>query len=70
MHIDWQRLFEYVYANRLPITGGATLIVTSGVRTMPVQIPRSWEDCWTWMRDWTHQFWNLPNKMPAEPLGK
>lgn len=70
MHIDWQRALEYVYANRLPITGGASLVITAGVRTMPAQRPRTLQEYWTWARDWAHQFWNLPNNKPGDLPGK
>ena len=70
MHIDWQRLFEYIYVNRLPLSLGATAIVSAGVRTMPALIPRTAQDWWTWFSDWAHQVCNTKNDRQGQTPGK
>jgi hypothetical protein len=59
MSVDWGRLWDYVYGNRVAIGAGFGLIVSSGIKTMPA--PGTPFEFYTWFYDWSHQFLNITN---------
>jgi hypothetical protein len=65
MHIDWGRLWDYLYGNRLAIEGGLLFVITSGIKTSPVPISTFGK----WMYDWGHQLFNITNtRLTTAPI--
>lgn len=59
MHINWPALGNYLYGNRVAIISGVGLIVSSGVKSLP--IPGRKFSTYEFVYDWSHQFLNITN---------
>lgn len=57
MHIDWGRVWDYLYGNRVAIGTGIMLALTAAIKTSP--IPKQWG--LLWLYDWLHQLLNITN---------
>lgn len=58
-HPYLQHLHDYWYDNRLAIISGATLLISSAVKTLPM--PGTSFQWYTFLYDWSHQFLNITN---------
>jgi hypothetical protein len=62
----------YCWTNKGTILAIGGLIVTSGIKTLP--IPGEKFKIYEWFYDWAHQFFNLPNnrlahtEIPTPPI--
>lgn len=64
---EWKHLHDYWYDNRLAIISGATLLVSSAVKTLPM--PGTAFSWYTFLYDWSHQFLNITNtRLNATPV--
>lgn len=66
---DWHQQWNYLYGNRVALGAAILLAITAAVRTSPKDWPAGKEDWWTWMRNWLHVFYNIPNTDPPPPGG-
>jgi len=66
MAIDWGRVWEYIYGNKVSIITFGGLLITSGVKTLPA--PGTPFTPYAFLYDWSHQFFNIPNtRMQQSP---
>ena len=59
MHVNWSQLGNYLYGNRVAIETTTILVVSAGIKTLPV--PGQPFSPYTWLYDWSHQFLNITN---------
>jgi hypothetical protein len=59
--------WQYLYANKISILSFGGLLVTSAVKVMPP--PGTPFSLYTFVYDWTHQFFNLTNtRLATTPI--
>ena len=74
MHVNWGQFWDYLYGNRVAIETGSLLLISAGIKTLPV--PGQPFAPYTWFYDWTHQFLNITNtrlttqQVPTPPANK
>jgi hypothetical protein len=62
---------QYLAAHWAVILVTVGAIVSPAVATMPVKIPASLNDWWTWFYDYAHQFTNSRNtRLATEPIAQ
>lgn len=65
MHVDWGRVWDYLYGNRVAIGTGSMLALTAAIKTAP--IPKSTSLLWVY--DWFHQLLNITNtRLNTQPI--
>lgn len=57
MHIDWGRVGDYLYGNRVAIGGAFMLALTAAIKTSPIPTKIGT----LWLYDWLHQVFNVTN---------
>ncbi len=57
--------WTYVHDNRLPILTILSMVVTAGIKTMPM--PGAPFNIYEWFYDWTHQYLNITNNRTGLP---